>query len=155
MAQERDISARIRSLDELAEIVTAIRAIAASQMQQAARSSEAIGRYSELVRKALSDAASLLPPGETIVPTARQRGLVVFGAEHGLCGGFNQQLMRAVQHAFQKKSETPIFIVVGSWALKLCVSSVGFSRPPGFLWPPIMRVSQVRHIVSPQTCTAC
>ena len=43
MAQEREIATRIHSLAELAEIVTAIRAIAASQMQQAVRSSEAIG----------------------------------------------------------------------------------------------------------------
>jgi F0F1-type ATP synthase gamma subunit len=33
MAQEREIATRIHSLDELAEIVTAIRAIAASHMQ--------------------------------------------------------------------------------------------------------------------------
>ena len=120
MAQERDIATRIRSLDELAEIVTAIRAIAASQMQQAVRSSEAIGRYSELIRKALSDAASLLPSGERIAPTAGKRGLVLFGAEHGLCGAFNQQLVRAVQHDFQEESEKPLLIVVGSRAVRLC-----------------------------------
>jgi F-type H+-transporting ATPase subunit gamma len=83
MAQEREIATRIHSLDELAEIVTAIRAIAASQMQQAVRSSEAIGRYSELISRALSDAASLVPLDEAIALTAGKRGLVLFGAEHG------------------------------------------------------------------------
>jgi F-type H+-transporting ATPase subunit gamma len=120
MAQEREIATRIHSLDELAEIVTAIRAIAASQMQQAVRSSEAIGRYSELIGRALSDAASLLPLGEAIALTAGKRGLVLFGAEHGLCGGFNQQLLRAVQHDFQEKAEKPLLIVVGSRAVRLC-----------------------------------
>jgi F-type H+-transporting ATPase subunit gamma len=120
MAQEREIATRIHSLDELAEIVTAIRAIAASQMQQAVRASEAIGRYSELIGRALSDAASLLPLDEAIALTAGKRGLVLFGAEHGLCGGFNQQLMRVVQHDFQEKSKKPLLIVVGSRAVRLC-----------------------------------
>ncbi|MBV8056812.1 MAG: F0F1 ATP synthase subunit gamma [Deltaproteobacteria bacterium] len=120
MAQEREIATRIRSLGELAEIVTAIRAIAASQMQQALRSSEAIGRYSGLIRTALSDAASLLPADETIAPTAGKSGQVLFGAEHGLCGGFNQQLLRAIQRHSQEKAEKPLLIVVGSRAARLC-----------------------------------
>jgi F-type H+-transporting ATPase subunit gamma len=120
VAQERDIATRIRSLNELAEIITAIRAIAAAQMQQALRSSEAIGRYSELIRTALSDAASLLPADETVSPTAGNTGQVLFGAEHGLCGSFNQQLLRAVQHDFQEKAERPLLIVVGSRAARLC-----------------------------------
>jgi len=120
VAQEREIATRIRSLGELAEIVTAIRAIAASQMQQALRSREAIGRYSELIRTALSDAASLLPADETISPRAGKSGQVLFGAEHGLCGGFNQQLLRAIQRHAQEKAEKPLLIVVGSRAARLC-----------------------------------
>ncbi len=66
MAQEREIATRIASLDELLDIVSAIRAIAASQMQQALRSLEAIRRYSETIREALSDAATLLPSDGTV-----------------------------------------------------------------------------------------
>ena len=53
MAQEREIATRITSLNELLEIVAAIRAMAASQMQQALRSLEAIRGYSEQIREAL------------------------------------------------------------------------------------------------------
>ncbi len=120
MAQERELTTRIRSLDELAEIVTAIRAIAASQMQQALKSSAAIGRYSELIRTALSDAASLLSADETISPKAANGGQVLFGAEHGLCGGFNQQLLREIEPYSQQQAEKHFFIVVGSRAARLC-----------------------------------
>jgi F-type H+-transporting ATPase subunit gamma len=120
MAQEREITTRIRSLGELAEIVTAIRVIAASQMQQALKSSEAIGRYSELIGTALSDAASLLSADETISPRAANSAQVLFGAEHGLCGGFNQQLLRMIERHSQEKAEKPLLIVVGSRAARLC-----------------------------------
>ncbi len=62
MAQEREIATRITSLNELLEIVAAIRAMAASQMQQSLRSLDAIRGYAEQIREALSQAATLLPP---------------------------------------------------------------------------------------------
>ena len=66
MAQERETATRITSLNELLEIVSAIRAMAASQMQQALRSLEAIRDYSKQIREALSEAATLLPPAGAI-----------------------------------------------------------------------------------------
>lgn len=120
MAQEREIATRISSLGELTEIVGAIRAIAASQMQQALRSLEAIRSYSELIREALSDAAGFLLPDGAVASTRGRAGLVLFGAEHGLCGGFNQQPLSAARHEFVRKAEKPVLIVVGSRAAQLC-----------------------------------
>ena len=101
MAQEREIAARLTSLNELLEIVAAIRAMAASQMQQALQSLEAIRGYSDVVREASSDAATLLPSDVAVepAPPPRKSGLVVFCAEHGLCGGFNEGPLRMVELA--------------------------------------------------------
>lgn len=101
MAQEREIAVRIKSLNDLLEIVGAIRAIAASQMQQALRSLEAIRDYSGQIRDALAEAATLLPSTGAIEapPRANKSGLVVFCAEHGLCGGFNEHPLRAAERA--------------------------------------------------------
>jgi len=113
MAQEREIATRLRSLDELKNIVAAIRAIAASQMQQALRSLEAIRKYSEMIREALSDAAELLPGARA--PAQRsgntKSAIIVFCAEHGLCGGFNEQLL---QHLTKIGAKPFVLIVVGS-----------------------------------------
>jgi len=73
MAQERETATRITSLNELLEIVTAIRAMAASQMQQALRSLEAIRGYSQQIRGALSEAAGLLPPDGAIEAVVRPK----------------------------------------------------------------------------------
>jgi F-type H+-transporting ATPase subunit gamma len=115
MAQEREIATRIVSLGEMSEIVAAIRAIAASQMQEALRSLEAIRRYSDTISEALSEAASIISPQSfTSRSEACKFGLIVFCAEHGLCGGFNEHLLRAAEQARIDEKRGFVLIVVGS-----------------------------------------
>jgi F-type H+-transporting ATPase subunit gamma len=116
MAQEREIAIRIASLDELQSIVSAIRAIAASQMQQALRSLEAIRRYSEMVRGALSDAATLLPSDSMVAPVSgpSSSALIVFCAEHGLCGAFNERPLHVAERVLADHAARFVLIVVGS-----------------------------------------
>jgi F-type H+-transporting ATPase subunit gamma len=116
MAQEREIATRINSLNELLQIVAAIRAMAASQMQQALRSLGAIRGYSEQIHEALSEAATLLPAAGVIeaAPRPKKSALVVFCAEHGLCGGFNQRSLDAVERAATATEGGLALIVVGT-----------------------------------------
>ncbi len=122
MAQEREIANRIVSLGELQEIVAAIRAIAASQMQQALRSLEAIQRYSETIRQALSDAAQMVPrDGRAVAAVEPSKScVIVFCAEHGLCGGFNEHLARAAERMRAEKSGQFVLVVVGSRGGQIC-----------------------------------
>jgi len=122
MAQERELAARIGSLDELLNVVAAIRAIAASQMQQALRSLEPIRRYSETIRAALSDAATMLPSDDTVAPATApaKSGLIVFCAEHGLCGGFNEQPLKVAARTLADRAGRMVLIVVGSRGAQIC-----------------------------------
>jgi F-type H+-transporting ATPase subunit gamma len=123
MAQEREIATRIASLGELREILSAIRAMAASQMQQALVSLEAIRGYSDVVRETLVDSAQLLP-GERVAspaPAPARSGLVVFCAEHGLCGGFNERLLQAAESEVAKSRR--VLVVVGTRGGQLCRES--------------------------------
>jgi F-type H+-transporting ATPase subunit gamma len=122
MAQEREIATRIASLKELREIVAAIRAMAASQMQQALRSLVAIRGYSEQIRGALSEAATLLPSvAATAAGAWRNKfALVVFCAEHGLCGGFNEHPLRVAEAATAASDHGLMLIVVGSRGAQIC-----------------------------------
>ncbi|MGO9607249.1 MAG: F0F1 ATP synthase subunit gamma [Candidatus Binataceae bacterium] len=122
MAQEREIATRVTSLNELLEIVAAIRAMAASQMQQALRSLEAIRDYSEEIREALSEAATLLPTDGVVESTPRpnKSGLVVFCAEHGLCGGFNEHPLRTAERARAASDGEIVLIVVGTRGAQIC-----------------------------------
>ena len=122
MAQEREIASRITSLHELLEIVSAIRAMAASQMQQALQSLQAIRGYSDTIREALFDASTLLPPDGALEFSAppSKSGLVVFCAEHGLCGGFNEHPLRAAELAMNQGEDRLTLIVVGSRGAQIC-----------------------------------
>ena len=122
MAQEREIATRITSLNELLEIVAAIRAMAASQMQQALRSLEAIRGYSDQIRDALSEAATLLPAAGVIEAAARpnKSALVVFCAEHGMCGGFNEHPLREAERATTASGGRLALIVVGTRGAQIC-----------------------------------
>ncbi len=122
MAQERETATRISSLNDLLKIVSAIRAMAASQMQQALRSLEAIHHYSEQIREALSEAATLLPAYGAIEAAERPNhpGLVVFCAEHGLCGGFNEHPLREAERARTESGTGLALIVVGTRGAQIC-----------------------------------
>lgn len=123
MAQEREISTRIASLGELLEIVSAIRAIAASQMQQAMRSLEAVSAYSEVIAAALADAATLLAPAGVAGSSPGPDGsaLVVFCSEHGFCGAFNEHPLRSAQSALAQSRGKLALIVVGSRGAQICL----------------------------------
>jgi len=112
-----EISAQIASLNELREILGAIRAMAAAQMQQSQRSLDAIRNYVAIVRDALVEASSLLsePAASPAATASSHPGLVVFGAEHGFCGAFNEPLLAAVASAVSAQPGLHL-ICVGSRA---------------------------------------
>jgi F-type H+-transporting ATPase subunit gamma len=101
MARVQEIAEQIGSLNELIEIVSALRAIAAVQMQQSQRSLTAIRDYAEIIRRALAEAATLIPDDGAGSPAdgPQRPGLVVFCSEHGFCGSFNEPLIRAAADA--------------------------------------------------------
>jgi F-type H+-transporting ATPase subunit gamma len=101
MARTQQITAQIGSLKELLEIIAALRAIAAVQMQRSQQSLEAVRDYSRIIQRALGEAATLLvSDGDDVDTTVvRQPGLVVLCSEHGFCGAFNEPLISAAIEA--------------------------------------------------------
>jgi F-type H+-transporting ATPase subunit gamma len=101
MARAEVIAAQIDSLKELLEIVAALRAIAAVQMQQSQRSLDAIRDYATIIRRALAEAATLVPEDSSgsAADGAQRPGLAVFCSEHGFCGAFNEPLISAAAEA--------------------------------------------------------
>ena len=113
MASGREIAERVGSLQQLLEIVGAFRAMAATQMQQSERSLGAIRRYTEIIRSALAEATALLPSdhdGATESPL-RRPALVVFCAEHGFCGAFNEPMISATAAAIEREHGLQVVFV--------------------------------------------
>jgi F-type H+-transporting ATPase subunit gamma len=116
MARAQEIATRIGSLKELLEVVGAIRALSAVQMQQAQRSLEAVNRYSNVIAGALAESASLLSsrPAAFGALVRERRALLVFGSEHGFCGAFNARLITETRSALDRNPNKTDLVIVGT-----------------------------------------
>ncbi len=94
-----ELQARAASMEELRQIVGAMRALASMRMQEALHALASVRRYSAIVATALGDALSLSP--ERAAASVRERrgrgALVLCASEHGFVGGFNERLLSAAE----------------------------------------------------------
>ena len=108
MEQLPRLQARISSLQELRDLVRALRALTASHVQEAQNALAGIRRYVEVVEDAIAEGAALLPETEGLAASSEPSDasvLIVVCSEHGFAGAFNERLLdRAVaeQKAGQK-----------------------------------------------------
>ena len=93
-----DVSARLSSVHQLNVVVTAMQQIAAARAQQSRGLLAGVEAYSGRVALAIGEALRLLPV-DGAPPGAGRRGaagLILFGAEQGFVGPFNDRLLDAV-----------------------------------------------------------
>jgi F-type H+-transporting ATPase subunit gamma len=90
-----EITSRIQSIHELGTVVNAMRGIAGARAQQARSALHAVELYAAALSAAIARTLALLPDGDIATP-ARGGALVVFLAEQGFAGGFNERLLDAV-----------------------------------------------------------
>jgi F-type H+-transporting ATPase subunit gamma len=91
-----EIQARIKNLGELAEVVGAMRSLAAVRVQQARGALPGIRKYTEVVDGALASAFALAPRavepiGTPDVGTGSMS--IVFSSEQGFVGAFNERVL--------------------------------------------------------------
>jgi len=106
-----EIQGHIANMDELLDIVGAMRSLAGMRVQEAQRALPGIRRYAESMAAAIGAALLLMPlPSETLL-TGGRRALVLCTAEHGFVGGFNERLVEAAEAALEARD---LLFVVGS-----------------------------------------
>jgi len=92
-----DVQARLQTVHELQEIVGAMRAMAAARVQEAQLALDGTRAYAEVIGEAIAEVLPLLPegPGRPAAARGAPSGLVLFTAEHGFAGAFNDELVAA------------------------------------------------------------
>lgn len=96
MEQLPRLQARIASLDELRDLIRALRALAASHMQESLAALLGIRGYVAVVEDAIAAVADLLPDTDgqaAAFGTAEARVLIAVCSEHGFAGAFNERLL--------------------------------------------------------------
>ncbi len=97
MEQVQRLKARISSLQELRDLMRAMRTLAASHIQEAQSALSGIRRYVEVIEDAIAEGAALLSWSDGRALTAASAGgagvLIVVCSEHGFTGAFNELLL--------------------------------------------------------------
>jgi F-type H+-transporting ATPase subunit gamma len=103
MTRLAEIQGHIASMEELLDIVGAMRSLAGMRVQEAQRALPGIRRYAESMADAIGAALLLIPsPVETTAAGGR-RALILCAAEHGFVGGFNERLVEAAEATLGKR----------------------------------------------------
>lgn len=94
MSKATVLRAQIATIDELQGVVTAMRSLAAAQVQNADRALPGIRRYAQIVARALDRARAIAKLGEPADDRSQLPArLVVVCAERGFVGPFNERLI--------------------------------------------------------------
>jgi F-type H+-transporting ATPase subunit gamma len=109
MTRLAEIQGHIASMSELEDIVSAMRSLAGMRMHEAQSALPGIRRYAETMAAAIGTALLLPdPPTPDTAPGARRTGrraLLLFTAEHGFVGGFNERILDAAEAAISAEDE--------------------------------------------------
>ena len=110
-----DIDARLRSVQQLATVVSAMRNIAATRAREARERLEGLRAYADTLGGAIGIALGL-EAGEEVRPEARDglEVLIVLTAEQGFAGAFSDHVLEAAAHWPAPSGATRRLFLLGS-----------------------------------------
>lgn len=140
-----ELERHIASIGELRDIIGALRSLAGIRVQEAQRALPGVRRYGQTVADAIAAALSLIAdPAPEAAPESGPQGLVVYMAEHGFVGGFNERILAA---AAAPLAAAGVLFVIGSRGAARIAES---GRKIDWLSPMATRtngiVATVRHL---------
>jgi F-type H+-transporting ATPase subunit gamma len=98
MTRLTEVEAHIVSMGELCDIIGAMRSLASMRMQEAHRTLPHIRIYAETIAASIGGALLLVPEAGPMSRTAAgRRAFVLYTAEHGFVGGFNERILDAAE----------------------------------------------------------
>lgn len=118
MTKIKEIKQRFEILDDLKEIMTAMKSIAYMETKKLSAFSANQGRMVASIKEVAADFLAFYPLSE---PETSSSLIVAVGSERGLCGNFNQQVLEAVKGELGLADEQhrAIIAVGGRLAMKL------------------------------------
>lgn len=122
MRREIELKRRLRSLQALGEAVGAMKSLSAHHFREARNAVQPSRVYREGVERILEWAGATLGAGQG------PAGLLVIGAELGLCGGYNAQVVETSVHRRVELGPGPTFCVGRRAATFLTRRGVALTR---------------------------
>jgi F-type H+-transporting ATPase subunit gamma len=124
MAGEKEIRGKIRSVQNMQKITSAMEKVAASKIRKAQAQMEASRPYAREIRRVISHLAKA--DGQTHHPfmterEARRVGIIIISTDRGLCGGLNANLFRSAISEISKWRDENVevdLVLVGAKAVQ-------------------------------------
>jgi F-type H+-transporting ATPase subunit gamma len=130
MTRLSEIQSHIAGMDELLDIVGAMRSLAGMRLQEAQHALPGIRSYADSMAAGIGSALLLMP--QPVTETRQEqsrRALIVCTAEHGFVGGFNERMLEAADAALEP---VDLLFVLGSRGAALAFErgrKVAWTRP--------------------------
>lgn len=100
MTRLTDIQRHVASMGELQDIVGAMRSLAGMRMHEAQAALAGVRRYGDSMAAAIGAALHFLPARSSAARAHGRRIVLLFTAEHGFVGGFNERILEAAESSF-------------------------------------------------------
>lgn len=130
MTRLSEIQSHIGSIDELLDIVGAMRSLAGMRVQESQHALPGIRSYAESMAGAIGSALLLMPQTISDARQDRARGAVIlYMAEHGFVGGFNERMLEAAEATLKPAD---LLFVLGSRGAALAFErgrKIAWTRP--------------------------
>jgi len=114
-AKARDIKRRIKSVKNIEKITAAMKMVAAARLQKAQRRAESARPYADKMRAvmaSLGSSAGQIEHPLLRVQEERNVAFVVMGADRGLAGSYNANVMRKAIHEIGDRSPESVKLIV-------------------------------------------
>jgi F-type H+-transporting ATPase subunit gamma len=114
MANLKEIRNRITSVDSTMKITSAMKMVSAAKLKRAQDAITQMRPYAEKLQEILSNVSSTLDASEGVYSQVREEKNVLFVAitsNRGLCGGFNNNVIKRVNALSSEHSNSKITIV--------------------------------------------
>jgi F-type H+-transporting ATPase subunit gamma len=103
------IEAQLENLDELGNLIGALRSMAASRAREAQDAFEGTRAYRKIIERAITGVAPLVED-KSVPDPSDECVLIVVASENGFVGGFNT---RIVEHAARARKENEKLLLIG------------------------------------------
>lgn len=112
MTRLADIQRHMAGMQELGDIVGAMRSLAGMRLQETQQALPGIRRYGESLAQAVGAALLLVPAAKAESQNERgARAIILCAAEHGFVGGFNERLLESALATVEANDQ---FFILGT-----------------------------------------
>ena len=115
MPTTRDIKRRIKSVKSTQQITKAMKMVSAAKLRKSQTAVQAVRPYARKIEDIILDLSETVEH-QFLQEKAEVKNVcyLVFGSDRGLCGGFNSNLNRFLDHILKEQDHQFTLAVVGS-----------------------------------------